>query len=98
MKQSKHSHAGHIPLRTCVGCRRVREKTHLLRIVRRNDGTVAIDRKGTAPGRGAYLCPDPACLKLAHKRGALERSFRAHVPESVYLSLAELLVNTHGTD
>lgn len=29
-----------------------------------------------AGGRGAYLCPDPACLEAAGKRRAFGRAFR----------------------
>lgn len=31
------------------------------------------------PGRGAYLCPDPACLEAALRRKAFNRSFRGPV-------------------
>ena len=62
------------PLRTCVGCRRVRAKRELVRIVRAPDGVLVADRKGA--GRGAYVCHDPACLESAGPRlgGALRTS------------------------
>ena len=61
------------PSRTCVGCRRVRPKNELVRVVRAPDGSVVVDRRSVAPGRGAYVCPDPACMKRARGRliGAL---------------------------
>jgi len=34
-----------------------------------------LDRTGSAPGRGAYLC-GPGCLKAALKRKAFQRAFR----------------------
>lgn len=98
MKRSKRSRAGHVPLRTCVGCRQVREKKHLLRIVRSDDGTVAVDPEGKVLGRGAYVCPDPTCVALAHKRRALDRSLRVSVPDSVYLNLSTMVVRTHAAD
>jgi hypothetical protein len=51
----------------------VRHRSELIRIVRRPDGSVAVDAEGTAPGRGAYVCRDPACLAKARRRlaGAL---------------------------
>ena len=60
------------PLRTCVGCHRVRSKRELLRLVRAPEG-VRVDRTGAAPGRGAYVCPDRACIERARRRlaGAL---------------------------
>ena len=62
------------PLRTCVGCRRVRAKRELVRIVRAPDGLLVADRDGA--GRGAYVCPDQECLERARPRlgGALRAS------------------------
>ena len=54
-----------IPMRMCVGCREMKEKKALLRVVRLADGGAAIDRTGKAPGRGAYICPSGECLKKA---------------------------------
>ena len=40
------------PRRTCVACRQVRGKRELVRLVRRQEGTVVVDERGQAPGRG----------------------------------------------
>ncbi|MDZ7392242.1 MAG: YlxR family protein [candidate division KSB1 bacterium] len=93
MKRSKHSRAGHIPLRTCAGCRQVREKQTLLRVVRATNGVVSVDLSGRAPGRGVYVCPDPSCVSMAKKRHALERSLRCPVPEQVYEDLTRVVVS-----
>jgi predicted RNA-binding protein YlxR (DUF448 family) len=69
----------------------VRERWRLLRIVRASDGSVAVDDQGTAPGRGAYVCRNAACVQLARKRRALDRSLRAHVQESVYDTLTKMV-------
>ena len=71
-----------IPQRQCVGCREMKEKKALLRIVRTPEGQILLDGTGKKSGRGAYVCPDPACLKKARKNRSLERAFeigRAHV-------------------
>jgi predicted RNA-binding protein YlxR (DUF448 family) len=64
------------PQRTCIGCRRVRGKSDLVRIARSAGGTVSVDRAGHAEGRGAYVCPEPACIERARRRlaGALRSS------------------------
>jgi len=64
------------PLRTCVGCRRVRAKSELVRIVRGPDGRARPDREGVASGRGAYVCPERPCIDGAQRRlaGALRTS------------------------
>ena len=63
-----------IPQRQCMGCRERNEKRVLIRVVRAPDGGVSRDFRGKAPGRGAYICPDMACLKKALRSKALDRS------------------------
>ena len=46
-----------IPMRMCVGCRQMRPKKELLRIVRTPENEIRLDRTGKASGRGAYICP-----------------------------------------
>ncbi len=77
-----------IPQRQCMGCRERKEKRELIRVVRSPEGTVALDFRGKAPGRGAYLCPDAMCLKKAMKSRAIERSLEVPIPEEVYERLA----------
>jgi predicted RNA-binding protein YlxR (DUF448 family) len=64
------------PQRTCIGCRKVRPKASLLRLVRGTDGRVEVDERGAAPGRGAYVCPDPGCLGKAFSAGRLGHAFK----------------------
>lgn len=66
------------PVRTCVGCRRRDAQDRLLRVVA--DGTgVRVDLRRRAPGRGAYVHPDPACVALAVRKRAFGRMLRAPV-------------------
>ena len=73
-----------IPQRQCMGCRERKEKRELIRVVRAPDGGVSLDFRGKAPGRGAYICPDPMCLKKAIRSKALERSLEVPIPEEIY--------------
>ena len=73
-----------IPQRQCMGCRERRAKKELIRVVRGTDGTVSLDFGGKLNGRGAYLCPDPECLKKARKIKSLERSLEVPIPDEVY--------------
>ena len=73
-----------IPQRQCVGCREMKNKRDLIRVVRSPEGTISLDFKGKVPGRGAYVCPDPACLAKARKSRALERAFETAIPAEVY--------------
>lgn len=65
----------------------------LVRVVRAPSGEISIDPVGKKPGRGAYLCPDPACLAKAKKKKALERCFEQPVPAEVYDALAAQLAD-----
>ena len=78
-----------IPQRQCMGCRERKEKRELIRVVRAPDGGVSLDFRGKAPGRGAYICPDPACLKKAIRSKSLERSLETAIPEEIYARLEQ---------
>ena len=82
MKQKK------IPMRMCVGCREMKPKAELMRVVKPQDGDCAIDRTGKAPGRGAYVCESAECLKKAQKTKALERALEAKIDDAVFEQLA----------
>ena len=73
-----------IPQRQCMGCRERKAKKEMIRVVRGTDGTVSLDFSGKLNGRGAYICPDPACLQKARKSKALERSLEVEIPAEVY--------------
>ena len=76
-----------IPMRQCVGCREMKPKKELIRVVKSPEGVISLDFRGKAPGRGAYLCPDPACLKRAMKAKALSRAFETEIPQEIYEDL-----------
>ena len=73
-----------IPQRQCMGCRERKPKRELIRIVRGTDGTVSVDFGGKMNGRGAYICPNPECLRKVQRSKALERSLKTPIPEEVY--------------
>jgi len=86
-----------IPQRQCVGCREMKDKKSLIRVVKSPEGAVSLDFVGKKPGRGAYVCRDIACLKRARKSRALERAFEASIPPEVYDALeAELGGDSHA--
>ena len=73
-----------IPQRQCMGCRERKDKRAMLRVVRGTDGSVSLDFCGKLNGRGAYVCPDPECLKKAQRSRALERCLETPIPQEVY--------------
>ena len=78
-----------IPMRQCLGCREMKPKRELIRVVRSPEGEVSLDFKGKMPGRGAYVCPNAECLKKAVRSKALERALSIEIPEELYLGLRD---------
>ena len=76
-------------MRMCVGCREMKEKRELLRIVKNAEGQISFDRVGKAPGRGAYVCKSKACLERAVKARQLERALETRIDEAVFAQLME---------
>ena len=77
------------PMRQCLGCREMKPKKDLIRVVRSPEGELSLDFRGKLPGRGAYVCPDPACLAKVRKSKALERAFSAPIPDGVWDGLEQ---------
>jgi len=76
-----------IPMRQCLGCREMKPKRELIRVVRSPEGEISLDFKGKANGRGAYVCPNGGCLAKAVKARALEKAFSSQIPQEIYDNL-----------
>ena len=85
-----------VPQRQCLGCREMKDKKALIRVVRSPEGEISLDFKGKKPGRGAYVCPDPACLSKVRKSRALERAFESAIPAEVYGLLEQQMEEGDG--
>ena len=85
-----------IPQRQCMGCRERKAKRELIRVVRCTDGEVRLDFGGKMNGRGAYICPNPECLKKVRKSRGLDRSLEATIPETVYDRLEKEMEGTRN--
>jgi len=83
-----------IPLRMCTGCGEMKPKRSLIRVVHGKDGSVQLDPGGKLPGRGAYVCMDPECLKKARKSRRFEKSFSCRIADEVYDALEAALEET----
>lgn len=82
-----------IPQRQCVGCHEMKNKKDLIRILKTESEGIIIDTTGKKNGRGAYICPNPECLKKAEKSKGLERSFKMAVEQDVYDNLKKEMEN-----
>lgn len=84
-------------MRMCVGCREMKEKRSLVRVVRQADGA-SIDLTGKANGRGAYICPNEACLMRAVKSKALGRALETDISAEVLEALAAEIAKRGGAE
>lgn len=80
-----------IPMRLCVGCREMRPKTELIRVVRSPEGEVSLDPTGKKAGRGAYCCASAECLRRALKQKQLDRALEAQLSEAANESLLKTM-------
>ena len=77
-----------VPMRMCVGCREMKPKKELLRIVRSPEGEISVDHTGKVSGRGAYVCANAECLNKARRIKALERALEHGIEDEVFYRLA----------
>lgn len=82
-----------VPQRQCVGCREMKNKKDLIRIIKTDSEGIIIDTTGKKNGRGAYICTNPDCLKKAVSSKGLERSFKMAVEQEVYDNLKKEMEN-----
>ena len=89
-----------IQMRMCVGCREMKEKRDLIRIVRTPDGEAVLDPTGKRSGRGAYVCRQAECLKRSIRQKQLERQLEITLtPEIIDALTTEMdRLGTEGAD
>ena len=78
-----------VPQRQCLGCRQMRDKKSLIRVVKSPEGAISLDFGGRANGRGAYVCNDVECIKKLKKGKMLNRAFSCQVSDETYDAIME---------
>ena len=78
-----------IPQRQCTGCRAMKNKTDMIRVIRTPEGEIRIDETGKMNGRGAYICRSLSCLKASLGNHGLERSLHTRIPGEICQQLEE---------
>lgn len=76
-----------IPMRQCTGCREMKNKKEMMRVIKTKEEEIVLDATGRKNGRGAYLCFSRDCLEKAMKSKGLERSLKTAIPKEVYENL-----------
>ena len=80
-----------IPMRQCLGCREMKPKRELIRVVRSPEGEVSLDATGKKAGRGAYCCYRADCLGRALKQGQLSRQLEVQLTPEVEQGLRDTM-------
>lgn len=75
------------PMRMCSGCREMKPKKELIRVVRTPEGKIMVDNSGKVSGRGAYVCKNEECFSKSVKTKALSRALDVQVEDEVLLQL-----------
>ncbi len=88
-KRGDHLKNRKIPMRMCLGCQQMKPKKELLRIVKTPEGTIELDPSGKKNGRGAYICPQPECLRNAVKGKRLQKAFSQEISSDLLAQLEE---------
>ena len=80
------------PLRMCLGCREMKPKKEMIRIVRNAESQIFVDHTSKASGRGAYVCPSRECFERVKKTNALSRALDQAIDDQVMERLMEAIV------
>ena len=74
------------PMRMCIGCREMKPKKELIRMVRSPDGEIGIDLKGKAPAVSIFMLRSSLCGQGCKSR-FLEKAFEMKIEQEVYKQL-----------
>lgn len=72
-----------VPQRMCVGCREMKNKKELIRIVRNAENVLQLDTTGKKPGRGAYICPSVECFNQSIKGKRIQKALEQDLSEEL---------------
>lgn len=84
--------AKQIPVRQCIGCREMKPKNQMVRVIRTPENEICLDKTGKKNGRGAYLCPNEACYQKAVRSKGIARALKVEIPEEIYKALGKELM------
>lgn len=78
-----------IPMRQCVGCREMKPKRELIRVVRSPEGEIALDFRGKNRDAVLISARMPSALPKQERKMQLGNAFGCQIPDEVYDQLTE---------
>ena len=91
-KNKRDEKMKNIPQRTCIGCNQKKDKEELIRIVKKSNNDIFIDKEGKEDGRGAYVCNNAECVNKLMKNKRLEKNFKIEISSEVYENLRGVIL------
>lgn len=80
-----------IPLRKCIACNQSKQKKELIRVVKTKDNYLDVDLTGKINGRGAYICRNKECFKIAEENNKIAKAFKMEIPDEIYDKLNNII-------
>lgn len=84
--------AKQIPVRQCMGCREMKPKNEMVRIIRTPENEICLDKTGRMNGRGAYICMNIECFNKAVRSKAVERALKVSIPYDIYEAIGREMI------
>ncbi|MBQ9199492.1 MAG: YlxR family protein [Lachnospiraceae bacterium] len=81
-----------ISLRQCTGCKELKPKNDMIRIIKTPENEICLDKTGRMNGRGAYICSKKECFDKAVKSKGIEKALKCEIPDEIYETLGKELV------
>ena len=81
-----------IPQRTCIGCNQKKNKDELIRIVKKADNEIFIDKECKKEGSGAYVCNNAECVNKLIKNNKIGKIFKIEISSEVYENLRGVIL------
>jgi len=84
------------PIRTCLGCRKAKQKKEMLRVVKTIDDRILIDKTRRINGRGAYICLTKMCIDKGLQKKSIDKALRTDISPGNLKELIKITYNIAG--
>ena len=83
--------------RKCMACNTKKDKYELIRIIKKNNGEILVDKTGKLDGRGAYICNDISCLEKVIKSNRIGKVLKSNIDKKIYEDIRGVIIDNGNT-
>ena len=83
--------------RKCMACNVKKDKYELIRIIKKNNGEILVDKTGKLDGRGAYICNDISCLEKVIKSNRISKVLKSNIDKKIYEDIRGVIIDNGNT-